>query len=78
MNASISYIFKTLCIDLRVSQGITILLESIKALVYEVYISVVKSQDEGKNLLVFIMSVLCIKNWLHAPLHGFVEQFERS
>ena len=40
----------------------TILLESIKALVYEVYTSAVKSQDKGKKPLVFIMSVLCIKN----------------
>ena len=56
----------------------TILLESIKALVYEVYISVIKSQDKGKNPLVFIMGVLCIKNWLHASLHGFVEEFKIS
>jgi len=56
----------------------TILLESMEALVYEVYTSAVKSQDKGKKPLVFIMSVLCIKNWLHAPLHGFVEEFERS
>ena len=56
----------------------TILLESIKALAYEVYISVIKSQDKGKNPVVFIMSVLCIKNWLHAPLHGFVEELKIS
>ena len=56
----------------------TVLVESIKALVYEVYISVIKSQDKGKNPLVFIMGVLCIKNWLHASLHGFVEEFKIS
>ena len=54
------------------------MLESIKALVYEVYTSAVKSQDKGKKPLVFIMSVLCIKNWLHAPLHGFVEEIKKS
>ena len=56
----------------------TILLESIKALVYKVYISMAKLQNKGKNLLVFTLSVLSIKNWLHASLHGSVKEFNIS
>ena len=37
-----------------------------------------KLQDKNKNLLVFTMSVLCIKNWLHARLHGSVNEFKIS